>query len=57
MTISIEPYTVHANAESASTPITFWGIYIDNKEFSITSTREKAENTKDWMEKWLNDIN
>ena len=57
MTISIESYTVHANAESTSTPITYWGIYIDNNKFSITSTKEKAENTKEWIEKWLNDMN
>jgi len=36
-------------------PITYWGIYMDGKNISYTSTRELADKTKVWMEKWLED--
>ena len=68
MTITIVPFTINpgydANAlsveykrvEQAKTtnpPITYWGIYLDDKHISYTSSRELAEKTKLWMEKWL----
>jgi hypothetical protein len=34
-------------------PITYWGIYIDDEYVSYTSSKELAEKTKVWMEKWL----
>jgi hypothetical protein len=34
-------------------PITYWGIYLDDKYISYTSNKELAEKTKIWMEKWL----
>ena len=34
-------------------PITYWGIYMDGENISYTSTRELADKTKVWMEKWL----
>ncbi len=34
-------------------PITYWGIYIDDKYVSYTSSKELAEKTKVWIEKWL----
>jgi hypothetical protein len=36
-------------------PITYWGIYIDDKYISYTSSKELAEKTKVWIEKWLKD--
>jgi hypothetical protein len=36
-------------------PITYWGIYLDDKYISYTSSKELAEKTKVWMEKWLRD--
>jgi hypothetical protein len=68
MTITIVPFTINqghnANALSAefthveqagrtNPPITYWGIYLDDKHVSYTSSRELAEKTKLWMEKWL----
>lgn len=35
--------------------VTYWGIYLDGKHVSYTSSRERAEKTKVWMEKWLKD--
>jgi hypothetical protein len=32
-------------------PITYWGIYLDDRYISYTSSREQAERTKVWMEK------
>jgi len=52
MTITIEPYTI-SNFENSNIPITYWGIYLDEKEISTTSTREQAEKTKKWMESYL----
>jgi hypothetical protein len=34
-------------------PITYWGIYLDDKQVSFVSSKELAEKTKLWMEKWL----
>ncbi|KRT65657.1 MAG: hypothetical protein XU11_C0022G0034 [Candidatus Dadabacteria bacterium CSP1-2] len=34
-------------------PITYWGIYMGGENVSYTSTRELADKTKVWMEKWL----
>jgi hypothetical protein len=53
MTITIEPYTINSNSENSNIPITYWGIYLDDKENSATSTKEQAEKTKQWMENWL----
>jgi hypothetical protein len=36
-------------------PTTYWGIYVDDKYVSYTSSKELAEKTKLWMEKWLKD--
>lgn len=36
-------------------PITYWAIYLDDKQISYTSSEELAEKTKLWMEKWLKD--
>ena len=35
--------------------ITYWGIFLDDKYISYTSSRELAEKTKVWIEKWLKD--
>ena len=57
MTITIEPYTINSNIENSNIPITYWGIYLDDKEISTTSTKEQAEKTKKWMENWLDSRN
>ena len=36
-------------------PVTYWGIYFDGKYVSYTSSKELAEKTELWMEKWLKD--
>ena len=38
-------------------PIQYWGIYLDNETISYTSSRDHAEKTKEWMEKWLTNKN
>jgi hypothetical protein len=64
MTITIAPFTIDRSHDCSSlspvyardgliTPITYWGIYIDDKNISYTSSKELAEKTKVWMEKWL----
>ncbi len=66
MTITIASFTInypalmieHEKGEQAKRdrlPITYWGIYLDDKHISYTSSRELAEKTKVWIEKWLKD--
>lgn len=38
---------------SANDVITYWGLYLDDKYITHSSSRELAESTRDWMEKWL----
>ncbi len=56
MTVKIEPYTYENNIETPGEKITYWGIYIDDLEISTTTTKEKALETKEWMESWLEEI-
>jgi hypothetical protein len=66
--ITIIPFTVdpirnfrvppigHAKEEETKKndmPITYWEIYLDDKHVSFVSSKELAEKTKLWMEKWL----
>jgi hypothetical protein len=67
MNITIAPFTVDptcdckvqpiSNRENHikkyHPPITYWGIYLNDKHVSRTSSKELAEKTKVWMEKWL----
>lgn len=65
MTITIAPFMFDPVTNSAvetvgqrgkagiKNPITYWGIYMDDKYVSYTSSKELAEKTKAWMEKWL----
>ncbi len=68
MTITISPFTVEPNWGFKAPPsvyskqensgreqmsITYWKIYMDDNYVSYTSTKELAERTKAWMEKWL----
>ena len=66
MTITIAPFTVdpkcahtaplngYGKAEQTQrNHLIYWGIYIDDKYVSYTSSKELAEKTKIWMEKWL----
>lgn len=70
MTITIAPFTINTSsnypalpighekeehARRGHLPITYWGIYLDDKHISYTSSRELAEKTKVWIEKWLKD--
>ena len=70
MTITISPLTVnltrtyetHLDLQdnegliiNKHPQVTYWGIYLDGKYVSYTSSRERAEKTKVWMEKWLKD--
>lgn len=63
--ITIQPFTVGSSSPvpfplngniscfDNEQPITYWGIYLDDKYITHTSSRELAEGTKEWMEKWL----
>ncbi|MER3445812.1 MAG: hypothetical protein C4291_02780 [Candidatus Dadabacteria bacterium] len=67
MTITIAPFTVDSKGSytaplvgdtekekpTQKNSLTYWGIYIDDKYVSYTSSKELAEKTKVWMEKWL----
>jgi hypothetical protein len=68
MTITIAPFTVGPHCDcnvppigyrkdehirKEHMPITYWRIYMDDKYVSYTSSKELAEKTKAWMEKWL----
>ena len=64
MTITIKPFTVHLDARPVSSlhcrdkdgqlsSVVYWGIYLNDRQISYTSTKELAEQTKTWMEKWL----
>ena len=70
MTITIAPFTIDASHDYSALlvghvkeehtkrnhlPITYWGIYLDDKYVSYTSSKELAEKTKIWIEKWLED--
>ncbi|MEQ9618857.1 MAG: hypothetical protein RIG61_06755 [Deltaproteobacteria bacterium] len=35
------------------TPITYWGVFLDENKISSTSSKELAEKTREWMENWL----
>lgn len=39
--------------ENHHVPITYWGIYLNDRHVSYTSSRELAEKTKLWLEDWL----
>jgi len=61
--ITIEPFTIDPNSKYKSpivsreladnNPLTYWGVYLNDENISYTSSRELAEKTKEWMEKWL----
>lgn len=53
MAIKIEPYTYENKLLADGMNITYWAVYLDDDQISVTSTREKAEETKQWMEQWL----
>lgn len=71
MTIRVVPFTVdpaqkfgpqliediEEQTKKIDPEITYWGIYLDKKQVSYTSSKELAEKTKAWMEKWLNRTN
>ena len=61
MTITIAPFTVNTSYDYTAPsvmhekqehtkgehlPITYWGIYMDDKHISYTSSKEMAEKTK-----------
>ncbi len=60
MTLSIALNTIDTNSnfgiEQVNVPgshLTYWAVYMDDTQISTTSTREKAEQTIEWMENWL----
>jgi hypothetical protein len=67
MNITIAPFTVDPTCDCKAQligkrekhinkyhpPITYWGIYLNDKHISRTSSKELAEQTKLWLEKWL----
>jgi hypothetical protein len=70
MMITIAPFTVDPSCDCKSPParyekkehtrrnhlpITYWGIYLNDKHISYVSSKELAEKTKLWIEKWLKD--
>ena len=63
MDITIVPLTVNSNDKSKllpikdnlMAPIIYWGVYLNDECVSCTSSKELAEKTKLWMEKWLKD--
>ena len=70
MTITIAPFIIDTSyncpalpighekeehTERNYLPITYWGIFLDDRYISYTSSKELAEKTKIWMEKWLKD--
>ncbi len=38
-------------------PVKYWGIYLGDEAISYTSSRERAEVTKEWIERWLKNKN
>lgn len=68
MEITIAPYTVEPSCDCSHeavgmnrelhirdfhTPITYWGVFLDENKISSTSSKELAEKTREWMENWL----
>jgi hypothetical protein len=39
--------------ENRTPTIIYWGIYLNNEQISYTSSKDLAEETKLWIEKWL----
>ena len=56
MTFTIEPYKYNKNIETPGKQIIYWGVYLDDMEISTTTSEEKAIETKEWMENWLEGI-
>ncbi len=69
MRIKIAPFTVEPSCNCMITsgleedehmkhyhrPIKYWGVCLDDKFISYVSSKERAEETKMWIERWLND--
>lgn len=68
MKINIAPYTVTPSCDCPSeavgfdkdlhirnvhSPITYWGVFLDDVKISATSSRDLAEKTREWMKHWL----
>lgn len=50
------PPAVYEETEKVSDlPVTYWGVYVDNEYVSFVSSKELAEKTKAWMERWVKD--
>ncbi len=46
-------YDRSLHVRDAHAPITYWGVFLNEKRISTSSSRELAEKTKAWMENWL----
>ncbi len=64
MTITIVPFTIHPSGsrktpsdvyenEEHVMPINYCGINLDDEHISYVSSKELAEKTKLWIEKWF----
>jgi hypothetical protein len=64
-TVTIAPFEVDSRYKSKIPPVAYeqraeekpayWGVYLDGEYVSFVSSKELAEKTKSWMEKWLKD--
>ncbi|MFI5323920.1 MAG: hypothetical protein ACHQ6U_10390 [Thermodesulfobacteriota bacterium] len=68
MDIKVAPYTFEPSCDCSPevvgfdknihicdihAPITYWGVFLNENRVSMTSSRELAEKTREWMEDWL----
>ena len=64
MNITIVPLTADSNDDSKLLPVrdekefitpVYWGVYLDDECVTYTSSKDLAEKTKLWIQKWLSD--
>ena len=46
-------YDKEAHMNEVHVPITYWDVYLDDHRISTASSKEQAEKTREWTEKWL----
>ena len=57
MTLTVEQRIENFNIIKSDISKDYWGVYLNDEKITITSTKEQAEKTKEWMENWLNTKN
>ena len=66
MMITIAPFLANLNSNNQESPfrkqkkedippVVYWGVYLNNRQISYTSSKDLAEKTKLWIERWLQD--